>query len=218
MAKKILEKSDGDTSKPAKASVKKTKKKEMKKSKKSKKSGKDKKVSKSKKAKKSSSSESSSASDPSTDGNSSEDSETAEQVMSSLALQLSLSQKQLQLKGSKLVKVEDLSPAQLQFVLAQPGGCSRALPELSTMCFHETGGELYEMRKACVQRLAGKVDKKKAFQSEELRTHTQAEEACLRKWKGRLLEVYECLVVLIWQCLHSDVLLINYGFTNCYYN
>lgn len=200
MAKKILATSEGGsvTTEKKTAKNKKNKSKKSKKGSKVKKDGKLKKSSKSKKAKKSSSSESSSARDDSSNSSSSEtsDNDNAEQVMSSLALQLSLSQSQLKLKGSKLVKVEDLSPAQLQFILAQPAGCSRELPELSTMCFHETGGELYEMRKACVQRLAGRVNRKRAMQNEELRTHTQAEEACLRKWKSRLLDVYECLALI----------------------
>ena len=101
-----------------------------------------------KKVKKPVSSESSSSS-----SDSSSESMDPEQVMSSLALQLSLSKNLLKLKGNKVMKLEDLSPEQLQFVMSRPSQCHRDLPELSTMTLHECEGELYQMRKQVSQRL-----------------------------------------------------------------
>lgn len=149
------------------------------------------------KGKSSSSSKSSSKSDSdSADSDSgdasSEDAKDPERVMSSLALQLSLSTNQLKLKGSKVLKIEDLSPQGLQFIMAHPPQHEK-LPELSTFTLHECGGELFEMRRAAVSRLAGKVSKRKQLQNEELRTHAAAEEACKARWMKRLLDVYELL-------------------------
>ena len=144
------------------------------------------------KTNKSSSSSSSSKSSCSSKDSSSEISSTdPEQTMSSLALQLSLSQSQLKLKGGRVMKVEDLSPEQLAFVICDPAGCHKQLPELSTFTLHECGGELYQMRKQATQRLQGKVSKKKQYQNEDLRTQAQAEEACKMTWKKRVLEIYE---------------------------
>lgn len=187
MAKNILQDhgdaEGGNTTTTTKKPVKKEKKKTSKDGK-----GKKSKKEKSKKKSTSSSSDSSSSSDES--GGSVED---PEQVMNSLALQLNMSQSMLKIKGSRILKIEDLSPEALQFIMAQPGACAKALPELSTFTLMETGGELYQMRKAAVARLQGKVksSKRKAMENESVRTQTQAEEACLRVWKKRLLEIYE---------------------------
>ena len=133
----------------------------------------------------------SSGSSTSSSSDSSSESMDPEQVMSSLALQLSLSKNHLKLKGNKVMKLEDLSPEQLQFVMSRPSQCHRDLPELSTLTLHECGGELYQMRKQVSQRLLGKVSKKKQYANEELRTQAQAEEHCKMAWMKRLLQVYE---------------------------
>ena len=104
MAKNILQDhgdaEGGNTTTTTKKPVKKEKKKTSKDGK-----GKKSKKEKSKKKSTSSSSDSSSSSDES--GGSVED---PEQVMNSLALQLNMSQSMLKIKGSRILKIEDLSP------------------------------------------------------------------------------------------------------------
>ena len=185
MAKNILQDHGDEEGNTNKKTAKTVKKKEKRVS-----NGKSKKSKKEKHKKKSTSSSSESSSSSDESGASQED---PEQVMNSLALQLNMSQSMLKIKGSRILKIEDLSPEALQFIMAQPGQCAKALPELCTFTLMETGGELYQMRKAAVARLQGKAksSKRKAMESESMRTQTQAEEAWLRVWKKRLLEVYE---------------------------
>ena len=135
--------------------------------------------------------ESESGSDSEQQCEASSSSEDPERIHSSLALQLNLSGNQLKLKGSKVLKVEDLSPDQLQFIIAHPSGCHQNLPELSTFTLFETGGELYQMRRAATTRLQNQLGKKKV--NKDLERQTQAEEVCLRSWKKHLLEIYELL-------------------------
>lgn len=114
-----------------------------------------------------------------------------ETQMSSLALQLGLNMATLKLKTKKQIKVEDLAPEAIIFVLAQPPGCTTKLPQLSTYTLHETGGELFALRQAAAARLKKKGEEsKRSQQCEEM---VCAEEAVLRKWKSRLCEIYEQL-------------------------
>lgn len=201
MAKNIIKQSD-----PGKGTE--TKVKDKKKVRKDEKTSKKKSSSKKHKAKaKKASSSTSKSSASSNDSSSNESSADPEQTMSSLALQLSLSQSQLKLKGGRVMKVEDLSPEQLAFLICQPAGGHKQLPELSTFTLHECGGELFQMRKQATTRLQGKVSKRKQLVNEELRTQAQAEEACKMTWKKRILEIYEsfgCYVPTKYQILISN--------------
>ena len=198
MAEEILEKTEGTGGRPSGASSKsKTsparkfkKRKEEKKVKKDhkEKDRKDKADRKHKKGKKSKAPTSSSSTEELSD---SQDSQDPEKVMSSLALQLGLSGNTLKLKGSKVMKIEDLSPDQLQFIMADPPGLGQHLGELSTFTLFETGGELYQLRRAATVRLQARVGKKKV--SKDLEKNTQAEVVCLGTWKKRLLDIYELL-------------------------
>ncbi len=188
MAKNIIKQSASD---PTNKGTE-TKAKEKKKVKKTHEKTSKKKSSKKHKAKANKASSSTSKSSASSQDSSSDDSSAdPEQTMSSLALQLSLSQSQLKLKGGRVMKVEDLSPEQLAFLICDPAGCHKQLPELSTFTLHECGGELYQMRKQATMRLQGKISKKKQYMNEDFRTQAQAEEACKMTWKKRVLEIYE---------------------------
>ena len=190
MAKNILNQNSGTDADGGVASKGSKSKKEVKKVKKSEKNKgkKDSKKSLKKKRKSSTSSSSSSDSEGSKDSSSASD---PEQVMSSLALQLNLSQSLLKLKDKKVMKIEDLTPEQIQFIISRPTGCHHELPELATFTLHECGGEFYQMRKQATLRLQGKVSKRKHLQDEGVRTQAQAEEACKMAWKKRVLEIYE---------------------------
>ena len=192
MAKNILNQSKGEDAPDSERTSKGNKKKDLKKVKKAEKikGKKDTKKTSKKKKKSSSSSSSSSASKGSKDSSSSSASDP-EQVMSSLALQLNLSQNMLKLKDKKVMKIEDLTAEQIQFIISHPTGCHHDLPELATFTLHECGGELYQMRKQATLRLQGKVSKRKHLQDEGVRTQAQAEEACKMAWKKRVLEIYE---------------------------